>query len=218
MHSDVTRSHDSFELENCSRTNSLNEYFMQHSQTDSSDYYDEDDSSFVNALQAAVLPGDIVIENPLDNIQHEQPLPAAQPSLKHSSATVSDQSPEQTQSSSLEPPPPSQPRRDVYTAPLEDDITTEDSESSQELEPPPATQPSLKRQRLEAFEERERLANNPQNNDIYGASRFGEYGEYMRRKRAKLQIQNAALHATDDASASGIFKGLAIYVSADFLR
>lgn len=189
---------------------------MQRSQTDSSDYYDEDDSSFLRALQAAVLPGDIIIDNDIhDELPLEPPLPT-QPSLKHPSATVGDPSPEPSQSSSLEPPPPSQPRhRHVYTTPAEEDITTE--ESSQELEPPPATQPSLKRQRLEAFEERERLANNPQDNDIYGASHFGEYGEYMRRKRAKLQIQNAALRSTDDASTAGIFKSLAIYVSADFL-
>jgi DNA repair protein REV1 len=44
--------------------------------------------------------------------------------------------------------------------------------------------------------------------DTYGASRFGGWGEYMRRKRAKLQIQNSQLDAT-----SGIFQGLAIYVS-----
>ena len=49
--------------------------------------------------------------------------------------------------------------------------------------------------------------------DIYGASRFGEHEEYMRRKRAKLQIQNSQLE--DDSSA--IFQGLAIYVSFSFV-
>lgn len=48
-------------------------------------------------------------------------------------------------------------------------------------------------------------------NDTYGAARFGEYGEYMRRKRAKLQIQNANLKE-GDGSREGIFTGLAIYV------
>jgi hypothetical protein len=48
---------------------------------------------------------------------------------------------------------------------------------------------------------------------IYGASRFGNFGEYMRRKRAKLQIQNASM----DTEASGegksnIFKGISVYV------
>ena len=48
---------------------------------------------------------------------------------------------------------------------------------------------------------------------IYGASRFGHFGEYMRRKRAKLQIQNANM----DTEASGegksnILKGISVYV------
>jgi DNA repair protein REV1 len=50
--------------------------------------------------------------------------------------------------------------------------------------------------------------------DVYGASRFGHFGEYMRRKRAKLQIQNTHLQRTDeDSKKSAIFRGLAIYVS-----
>lgn len=49
---------------------------------------------------------------------------------------------------------------------------------------------------------------NPEDQDLdtYGASRFGEFGEYMRRKRAKLQIQNA------QETKSNIFEGVAIYV------
>lgn len=48
---------------------------------------------------------------------------------------------------------------------------------------------------------------------IYGASRFGHFGEYMRRKRAKLQIQNANI----DSGAGGerktdILKGISVYV------
>lgn len=48
---------------------------------------------------------------------------------------------------------------------------------------------------------------------VYGASRFGHFGEYMRRKRAKLQIQNVSM----DAEASGeeksnIFRGISVYV------
>ncbi|PVG02317.1 DNA repair protein [Serendipita vermifera] len=46
-------------------------------------------------------------------------------------------------------------------------------------------------------------------NDIYGASTFGDWGEYMARKRAKLQIQNKDLLETG----SGIFKGIEIYVN-----
>jgi DNA repair protein REV1 len=53
--------------------------------------------------------------------------------------------------------------------------------------------------------------------DTYGASRFGEFGNYMRRKRAKLQIQNDQMlgSSKDDASGeirSRIFQGIAIYV------
>jgi DNA repair protein REV1 len=46
-------------------------------------------------------------------------------------------------------------------------------------------------------------------NDIYGASSFGDYGEYMSRKRAKLQIQNADMVDLK----STIFEGIEIYVS-----
>ncbi len=47
----------------------------------------------------------------------------------------------------------------------------------------------------------------------YGASRFGEFGEYMSRKRAKLQLQNAEMDVDeDDADRSKIFRGLQIYV------
>ena len=48
---------------------------------------------------------------------------------------------------------------------------------------------------------------------VYGASRFGHFGEYMRRKRAKLQIQNASMDT--EASADGksnILKGISVYV------
>jgi DNA repair protein REV1 len=40
---------------------------------------------------------------------------------------------------------------------------------------------------------------------VYGSTKFGDWGDYMRKKRAKLQIQNSAATA-------GIFKGLSIHV------
>lgn len=43
---------------------------------------------------------------------------------------------------------------------------------------------------------------------VYGSTKFGDWGDYMRKKRAKLQIQNSATTA-------GIFKGLAIHVGRD---
>ncbi len=51
--------------------------------------------------------------------------------------------------------------------------------------------------------------NEAEDDEIYGASHFGQFGEYIRRKRAKLQIQNAVLAQTEN---SGIFRGLSIYV------
>ena len=117
----------------------------------SSDYFEDESSQFLEALQAAVLPGDIVSKSE-DNASE---------------------------------------------APNKD----EDSDESEDIEPPPCTQPSLKRRLFETEDDR---------NDIYGAAHFGEFGEYMRRKRAKLQIQNEGLKAPDGQSE--IFKGLSIYV------
>lgn len=50
------------------------------------------------------------------------------------------------------------------------------------------------------------------NSHTYGASRFGEFGEYMARKRAKLQIQNAEMDTDEENGTPRIFKGLQIYV------
>jgi DNA repair protein REV1 len=53
-----------------------------------------------------------------------------------------------------------------------------------------------------------------EDSDTYGAAHFGGFGEYMRRKRAKLQIQNTQIAQADSTtSSSAIFRGLAIYVS-----
>ena len=55
--------------------------------------------------------------------------------------------------------------------------------------------------------------------DVYAPSRFGQFGEYMRRKRAKLQIQNVQLEKVGDRGATKgqIFRGLAIYVRLFFV-
>ncbi|KAI0344985.1 DNA repair protein [Trametopsis cervina] len=51
----------------------------------------------------------------------------------------------------------------------------------------------------------------------YGASRFGEFGEYMHRKRQKLQIQNAEIEEDNPETAPEpsmrIFRGLQIYIN-----
>lgn len=75
-------------------------------------------------------------------------------------------------------------------------------------EPPPSTQPSLKRKYV-PDEDDDDDALEPPSEDIYGAAVFGGFGQYMRRKRAKLQIQNAEIV---EAPKSRIFNGLAIYV------
>ena len=48
----------------------------------------------------------------------------------------------------------------------------------------------------------------------YGAAQFGEFGEYMTRKRAKLQVQNVEMVDGEDETGqrSKIFSGLHIYV------
>jgi len=47
----------------------------------------------------------------------------------------------------------------------------------------------------------------------YGASTFGGFGEYMARKRAKLQVQNQTLTSVSKLeTASKIFQGVGIYV------
>lgn len=91
------------------------------------------------------------------------------------------------------------------------------------LEPPPLSQFSLKRHRYLVDEDKagslttERGIPAHENDDTYGASRFGEFGEYMRRKRAKLQIQNSAMEDPGQSS-SQIFKGLSIYVSGQITQ
>jgi hypothetical protein len=52
--------------------------------------------------------------------------------------------------------------------------------------------------------------------DTYAASKFGGIGDFMKRKRKKLQIQNAQIgdvFDTAEGKKSAIFKGLSIYVS-----
>lgn len=47
----------------------------------------------------------------------------------------------------------------------------------------------------------------------YGAATFGDFGEYMARKRAKLQVQNQTLASGPEPETnSKIFQGIAIYV------
>ncbi|KAG8772366.1 hypothetical protein FRC12_003099 [Ceratobasidium sp. 428] len=49
--------------------------------------------------------------------------------------------------------------------------------------------------------------------DTYAASKFGEFGDYFRRKRAKLQNQNADINSQEKRSSqTTLFKSLSIFV------
>ena len=85
--------------------------------------------------------------------------------------------------------------------PLPEPDLVEDED--EEMPFPGSTQPGLKRKRDPETE-------NVDEEAVYGAAHFGNFGEYMNRKRAKLQIQNSEI----DVDAKKIFEGLAIYVSA----
>ena len=131
----------------------------QASQSNSSDYYEDEDPQFLEALATAVLSGD-----------------------------------------------------------LPSDIKEVEHDPEKELEPPPPSQPSVKRQysQISSDEKKNGSELNVIENDTYGASRFEGWGEYMRRKRAKLQIQNIDMEQSSamvGGAKSQIFKGLSIYVS-----
>ncbi|KAJ8699295.1 deoxycytidyl transferase [Pleurotus ostreatus] len=108
------------------------------SASNSSAYYESDDSEFLAALQTAVLPGDVPGDIEVKDVVIDE-------------------------------------------------------------RPPPCSQPSLKR-RLDSDVD----------DDTYGPSKFGGFSEYMRRKRAKLQVQNTAIGSASDQR---IFDGLAIYIN-----
>lgn len=125
----------------------------------SSDYFGEDDSNFLRALQSMTLPG--------DKPQNEHTQLANHPNA------------------------------------IEDDCKNAETHFF------PA-QSGLKRRFCDAESEQE------QDDAIYGASHFGQFREYMKRKRAKLQIQNHELQNQTNASERkhlGLFQGIAIHVS-----
>lgn len=195
--------------------------------SNSSALFGSDDTSFLEALGVAVLPGDVA---------HQ-----AQSEDAHISSTSS---PPILESSSLEPPPCAQPTSNAQPRIGSDDelelpatktpphadlhprhtpyVISDDDEPT--LDSPPLAQ-SRYRKRAHSLSSNDELAYSPTNSptgisssyldsDTYGASRFGEFGDYMRRKRAKLQIQNAEMEDSPRGKASGdqLFKGLSIHV------
>ncbi|KAJ3765498.1 hypothetical protein FB446DRAFT_794993 [Lentinula raphanica] len=79
------------------------------------------------------------------------------------------------------------------------DHDQEDAEEIREFSPPPPNQMALKVS----------LKRKPEDDaDVYGAARFGDFGQYMKRKRAKLQIQNK-----DIEGSGSLFHGISIYIN-----
>ncbi|KAF7970196.1 hypothetical protein HWV62_24846 [Athelia sp. TMB] len=118
----------------------------------SSDYFEPEDPAWIEALNAAVLPGDL---------SPREPVPL---SIKNSQ---------------------------------EENIGTKRKLSSSEGPPDYVV-----------------VGEGGNDVDTYGASKFGDFGNYMRRKRAKLQIQNLEIPDGEggEQTNSTIFQGLAIYI------
>ncbi|KAI0263775.1 hypothetical protein BC834DRAFT_971141 [Gloeopeniophorella convolvens] len=170
--------------------------------SNSSALFESDDSTFLKALGTVVLPGDNSDNglNPKtttpDATSHRTPVSPTSPSndKRHLQPTV-------TSVIGVE-----QDHQRVYPAnsrhrhPEQVPSTEKEPSLSQRGTPTPV-KPKLKRARHSSDEDedaidsstnsRSELAGSYAESDTYGASRFGEFGEYMRRKRAKLQIQNA---------------------------
>ncbi|KAK0473587.1 hypothetical protein IW261DRAFT_1503671 [Armillaria novae-zelandiae] len=129
----------------------------------SSDYFSEDDPSFLQALEDAVLPGDLKQKATNDGgTDSDGAPPLSQPCLKRH-----------------------------YLPPFE---------------PPPLTQPCLKR-KYDLVVPSTKTKQHPaeQGDDaIYGPAHFGNFGEYMQRKRAKLQIQNSEFESERRGHLQGI--------------
>ncbi len=199
-----------------------------HSPTssNSSALFGSEDPSFLEALGTAVLPGDVPHQAHDGDAQRLSSSPS--PILE---------------SSSLEPPPCAQPTSNARPCIGSDDeelhatrtpsraglhrrddpfVISDDEELSKSQSDFPPLAQLRYRKRAHSVSSNDERAHSPiagvsgshLDSDAYGASRFGEFGEYMRRKRAKLQIQNAEMGDTSrgEASRSQLFKGLAIYV------
>ncbi|KAJ4482400.1 hypothetical protein J3R30DRAFT_2167635 [Lentinula aciculospora] len=96
-----------------------------------------------------------------------------------------------------------------FDGPVEIPRKVEDVDEIREFSPPPPNQQALKvplKRKLDGDSHPHDL--DPQSEEIYGAARFGDFGQYMKRKRAKLQIQNK-----DIAGKGGIFHGISIYIN-----
>ncbi|KAK1222899.1 deoxycytidyl transferase [Marasmius sp. AFHP31] len=86
-----------------------------------------------------------------------------------------------------------------------------------DIEEPPPSQPHLSTRPVHNGEHGQSLKrpHNPDlaDDDIYGEAHFDGFGEYARRKRAKLQIQNAGNLEDEAGKEPQIFKGIAIFIT-----
>jgi hypothetical protein len=207
--------------------------------TNSSALFGSDDTSFLEALVDAVLPGDLITE-----ASH------AEETAQKNKSSISSSSNEAS-SSSLEPPPCAQPTwnarsdirsgdepehntRSVNFSPnaqffsKQSHLGQDDELPLPQLESPTPAQSRYKKRAysVSSDDEHPEQAHSPVHSpdggtssyldsDTYGASRFGGFGEYMRRKRAKLQMQNAEMGGSTPtviASTNRLFSGLSIHV------
>ncbi|KAI9433918.1 DNA repair protein [Lactarius indigo] len=195
-----------------------------HSPTtsNSSALFGSDDSSFLEALGAAAQNEDThrlsSSPSPILEPSSIEPPPCAQPTNAQPDIS-SDDEPEQPTTRT-----PTHAGLHPQHPPFV--ISDDDEPSLLQPESPPLAQ-SRYRKRAHSVSSNDEPARPPTNSptgvssshldsDTYGASRFGEFGEYMRRKRAKLQIQNAEMGGTPRGEASGsqLFKDLSIHVGA----
>ena len=209
--------------------------------SNSSALFGSDDTSFLEALVGAILPGDIISQ--VTNVEETG---------HDSSHMLSVSNQVEASSSSLEPPPCAQPVSNAHPSGDDEDthsvrtssnaemrlkhspvVLSEDDEPYlPQLESPTPAQSKYKKRAYSVSSDDEHLAlasspvGSPNkisgpylDSDTYGASRFGGFGEYMRRKRAKLQIQNAEIGDPPGAGASksDLFNGLSIHVGQPFV-
>jgi hypothetical protein len=204
--------------------------------TNSSALFGSDDTSFLEALVDAVLPGDLITQAS---------------NGEETAQKLSVTSPNEASGSSLEPPPCAQPAWNARSSirsgdELEHDTRSVNSSSNAQFlskkshlgqgdqlslpqleSPTPAPSKYKKRAySVSSDDEHPEQAHSPVHSpdrdtssyldsDTYGASRFGGFGEYMRRKRAKLQVQNAEMGSSTPvviAPTSKLFSGLSIHV------
>jgi DNA repair protein REV1 len=193
----------------------------------------ESDDTFLEALAGAVLPGDLIplannaeetVQNPpatssADTAPSLEPPPCAQPAWNaYSSIRRDDEHDTQSVNSSS----------GAQAAQLHSHLGQDDELSLPQPESPALAQSTYKKRAysvVSSDDERPALAQSPVHSpdggtssyldsDTYGAARFGGFGEYMRRKRAKLQIQNAEMGGAPTAIAltNKLFSGLSIHV------